>query len=110
MLNSKFAGLGNMPDEFLWTDEWYQFSGEHTEKLHYLLSVDESSYKANFKRKTQEFSGMGSFHPVAWYQHYDGGRAFYTGLGHMDQHYENPFFLTHLFGGIYWAATSKAKE
>ena len=26
---------------------------------------------------------MGDFHPVAWYQEYDGGRAFYAALGHL---------------------------
>ncbi len=27
--------------------------------------------------------GMGKFHPLAWYQEYDGGRAFQTALGHL---------------------------
>ena len=101
--NRGFPGLASMPDEFLWTDEWYQFSDAHVENLHYLLSVDESSYDA----KTKKFKGMGDFHPVAWYQNYDGGRSFYTGLGHMDSHFQNSLFLNHLYGGIYWAATGK---
>lgn len=102
-----FPGLSGMPDEFLWTDEWYQFSEEHADNLHYLLSVDEKSYDAKAKNKTTQFTGMGEFHPVAWYHNYDGGRSFYSGLGHMDTHYQNTLFLEHLFGGIYWAATGK---
>ncbi|WP_208278191.1 ThuA domain-containing protein [Massilia oculi] len=48
---------------------------------------------------------MGAFHPISWYQYYDGGRAFYTAMGHMAATYRDPVFLHHLYGGIYWAAT-----
>ena len=40
---------------------------------------------------------------MAWYQEYDGGRAFYTGLGHTDETYQEPLFLQHLLGGIQYA-------
>ena len=33
---------------------------------------------------------MGSFHPIAWYHRFDGGRAFYTELGHTDESYAEP--------------------
>jgi len=105
--NRNFPGLARMPDEFLWTDEWYQFSDAHGGNLNYVLSVDESSYNAKTKTKTKnkakEFNGMA----MAWYHNYDGGRSFYTGLGHMDSHFQNSLFLNHLYGGIYWAATGK---
>lgn len=52
-------------------------------------------------------TGMGDFHPLAWYHEYDGGRSFYTGLGHLPAVYEDTLFLEHLYGGIYWAATGK---
>ena len=50
---------------------------------------------------------MGSFHPIAWYHYFDGGRSFYTSLGHLPSAYSDAAFLKHLFGGIYWAATGK---
>ena len=103
-----FPGLSTMPDEFLWTDEWYQFDKAHVDGLNYLLSVDEKTYDAKVvKRGKVTHQGMGSFHPIAWYHNYDGGRSFYTGLGHMAVHYQNDLFLKHLYGGIYWAATGK---
>ena len=40
-----------------------------------------------------------------WYQYYDGGRAFYTALGHLSGAYSDDNFLHHLYGGLYWAAT-----
>lgn len=105
--NRKFAGLERMTDGFWWTDEWYQFSDAYVDDLNYLLSVDEQTYDPSVKNKTKQFNGMGEFHPVAWFHHYDGGRSFYTGLGHMEGHFQNTLFLEHLFGGIFWAATGR---
>ncbi|MBI5917271.1 MAG: ThuA domain-containing protein [Bacteroidetes bacterium] len=59
-----------------------------------LLSLDEKSYKGGWH---------GASHPIAWAQEYEGGRSFYTGLGHREEHYTDPVFLKHLFGGIEWA-------
>ena len=39
-------------------------------------------------------------HPMAWYHDYDGGRAFYTALGHRTESYTEPNYLKHLLGGI----------
>ena len=50
---------------------------------------------------------MGKLHPVAWYHNYDGGRAFYTALGHLPASFSDPAFLNHLYAGIFWAATGK---
>jgi len=99
-----FPGMDRFPKRFLWTDEWYEFDAARS-KLHYLLSVDEKTYKPYAKWDTKEGKGMGSFHPLAWYQEYDGGRAFYTALGHLPAAYSDASFLHHIYGGIYWAAT-----
>jgi type 1 glutamine amidotransferase len=47
---------------------------------------------------------MGPDHPVAWYHQYGGGRAFYTALGHTAESFSEPELLSHLLGGISWAA------
>jgi hypothetical protein len=54
-----------------------------------------------------EGKGMGAFHPISWYHDYDGGRAFYTALGHIGLTFSDQTFLDHIYGGIYWAATGK---
>ncbi len=107
VLDRKFPGFELMPDEQLWTDEWYEFGEEKTTGLNYLLSVDEKTFdpKADWGRVAG--TGMGSFHPLAWYHNYDGGRSFYTALGHLPSKFTDPGFLAHLYGGIYWAATGK---
>src|SRR5690606_15525714 len=54
------------------TDELYNFKYINPD-VNVLITVDESSY---------EGGANGSFHPMSWYHEYDGGRAFYTELGH----------------------------
>jgi type 1 glutamine amidotransferase len=51
--------------------------------------------------------GMGKFHSISWYHEYDGGRSFYTGLGHIGESYNDQILQEHLFGGLYWEATGK---
>lgn len=107
VIDRKFPGVERMPDTFLWTDEFYEFGAERIEGLNYILSIDESTYDpvADWGRVAGE--GMGEFHPIAWYHEYDGGRAFYTGLGHVPATFEDKMFLEHIYGGLYWAATGK---
>ncbi|HMQ88607.1 MAG TPA: ThuA domain-containing protein [Flavilitoribacter sp.] len=107
VLDRKFPGLEYMPDTQLWTDEWYEFDPATTDGLNYIISVDESSYNPKVQWGQKIGNGMGDLHPIAWYHNYDGGRSFYTALGHLPAKYSEDAFLEHLYGGIYWAATGK---
>src|SRR5690606_30660600 len=75
------------------TDELYNFK-EFNNDVNVLLTIDESSY---------EGGQNGAFHPMSWYHEYDGGRAFYTELGHTDESYSEENYLKHLLGGIQYA-------
>lgn len=121
ILNHNFPGLEHFPDKLLFTDEWYQFGGENVSGLNYLLTVDESTFNPNVTWKDRIINedgsksdlvgkGMGEFHPISWYHEFDGGRSFFTALGHLPLVYENSWFLEHLYGGIYYAATGKGIE
>ena len=46
--------------------------------------------------------------PISWYQEYDGGRVFYTGLGFSDDVFADEAFLQHLAGGIAYAVGDNA--
>jgi cytochrome c len=59
-----------------------------------LLSVEEKSY---------EGGKHGASHPIAWQQPFEGGRSFYTALGHEPALFSNPDFLKHLLGGLQFA-------
>ncbi|WP_062063755.1 ThuA domain-containing protein [Cellvibrio sp. OA-2007] len=105
--NRKFPGVERMPERFLWTDEWYEFGAERIKGLNYILTVDEQTYDPKVSWGDKKGEGMGKFHPIAWYHDYDGGRAFYTALGHLPATYSDSLFLEHIYGGLYWAATGK---
>jgi len=109
IIDSAFPGMQGFSGNKLWTDEWYEFGAEKVNDLHYILAVDENSYdpKAEWPNRNKKGVGMGKLHPVAWYHNYDGGRSFYTALGHMPSVYSDPAFLNHLAAGIFWAATGK---
>lgn len=85
----------HLPKQWKRKDEWYNFRNV-AKGLNVLIYTDEKSYDAG-KNK------MGDSHPIAWYHEYDGGRAFYTGLGHTEESFAEPLFLQHLLGGIKYA-------
>ena len=107
VVDTTFPGLQGFAEHKLWTDEWYQFGPEKINGLNYILAVDESSYNPKADWGTKKGDGMGKFHPIAWYHNYDGGRSFYTALGHMPSDFSDPVFLHHVFAGIFWAATGR---
>ena len=75
------------------TDEWYDYR-ELPESVLVVASVDETSYHGG---------KMGGSHPVTWYRPFEGGRAWYTAMGHTTCSYSEPRFLEHLLGGIRYA-------
>ncbi|AWG22747.1 Crp/Fnr family transcriptional regulator [Flavobacterium faecale] len=91
----KHISTKHLPADWKRKDEWYNFKWMAPD-LKVLVSIDETSYDAG-KGK------MGANHPMAWYHNFDGGRAFYTELGHTDESYKEPLFLQHLLGGIKYA-------
>ncbi|NCF56155.1 MAG: hypothetical protein GWP41_07815 [Planctomycetia bacterium] len=76
------------------TDEWFNYNRvpQHVQVLAWL---DTDSYQG---------SSMPGKHPAVWCHHVDLGRAFYTAGGHTDTSFQEPQFLHHLAGAIYWAA------
>jgi type 1 glutamine amidotransferase len=52
---------------------------------------------------------MGPDHPIIWCHDFQGGRSWYTGLGHAPSAFtDEPEFIQHLLGGIEWAAGAAA--
>ena len=84
------ASTKHLNDTWMHFDEWYNYKNINPD-LNVLMKLDESSY---------EGGKNGDNHPIAWYHEFDGGRAFYTGLGHTDEAYDQPDFRQHLLGGI----------
>ncbi len=83
----------NLPKRWSCNDEWYNFRDTQSD-LHILLEADETTCSGGTN---------GINHPLAWYHSYDGGRSFYTALGHFSKSYTDPLFLGHILAGIEYA-------
>ena len=73
----KDYSTNGLPARFAFKDEWYNLVPFPT-NVKFLATVDEDTLAT----KRTVHPGHGDFHPVAWCQYYDGGRAWLTTLGH----------------------------
>ena len=87
----------HLPEKWSIKEEWYNFKSISS-SVEMLLTVDESSYQGGTN---------GDNHPISWKQNYDGGRAFYTALGHLEETFLDSLFLIHIGEGIKFAMGSK---
>lgn len=97
VIDKKFIATKMLPDRWKRFDEWYNYKSIEP-GLNVLAKLEE---------KTYEGGKNGDNHPIAWYRQFDGGRAFYTGLGHTDESYSEDLFLQHILGGIKWTMGRK---
>jgi cytochrome c len=104
--DKNFMATSMLPDEWKRKDEWYHYKNINPD-IHVLINLEESSLTYNKNGNDDAFK-MGASHPIAWYHSFEGGRVFYTGLGHTDESYSEPLFLQHLLGGIKYAIGTNA--
>jgi hypothetical protein len=76
-------------------DELYNYRSNPRAAVQVIATVDERMYQGGT---------MGADHPIAWCHAFDGGRSWYTGLGHDAGLYRNRDFLAHLRQGLLYAA------
>jgi type 1 glutamine amidotransferase len=104
--DKEFLACLHLPEKWIWSDEWYNYGEDQSDNLHDILVVDESTYDTTWGYDVP-ITGMGDYHPVAWYHEFDGGRSFYSGLGHKPEHFLDERYLEFLYGAILWAAKGK---
>ncbi|WP_299671493.1 ThuA domain-containing protein [uncultured Polaribacter sp.] len=97
--SSEHPAIHHLKKEEVFKDEWYNFLKPVAKHVNVLASVDETSYKGKQMRTKN--------HPIVWYHHYDGGRIFYTGLGHTKESYKDIRFKKMIKEAILWAADLK---
>lgn len=85
--------LKGVSSPWMHKDEWYNYKSLNP-AIKVLLKLDETSYKGG---------NMKENHPIAWYHEFEGGKVFYTGLGHTSECYTDPVFLTHIANALKWA-------
>jgi type 1 glutamine amidotransferase len=93
IIDQNNIATAHLPNPWKRLDELYNFKWIGTD-LHVLIKIDESSYTGG---------GNGENHPMAWYHEFDGGRGFYTALGHDNKSWEDPLYVQHVLGGIQYA-------
>jgi type 1 glutamine amidotransferase len=97
------AATKRLPARWTREEEWYNFRTNPRDSVHVLTSVDESTYDPRGYSVPGGSPPMDD-HPISWCQPYDGGRAFYTALGHKGVYWSEPLLLSHVLGGIEMAA------
>lgn len=93
VVNHKHPATEFLGKEWSKFDEWYNFKDLNPD-VDVLMYLDETSYKGGKN---------GDNHPISWFHEYDGGRIFYTGLGHTEESFTDATFLKHILGGIKYA-------
>ena len=97
VVDKTHSSTKHLPATWSRKDEWYNFKNMNPD-VKVLIKIDETSYTGGKN---------GDSHPMAWYQAYEGGRVFYTELGHTEESYTDPLYLQHVLGGIQYAMGTK---
>ncbi len=92
--NSDFKATQHLGKTWKYFDEWYNFKDPISANCVVLATVDESTYTGGT---------MGAYHPVVWYQNFEGGKIFTNVLGHTKESYTNPDFVQLIKEGVIWA-------
>lgn len=89
-----------LPRPWVRTDEWYYFTTNPADNhaLEPLLTLDESTLPSDYPD-----AGFTGDHPLSWRQTYQGGRSFYTAMGHTGASYTDDLFLATIALGVEWA-------
>lgn len=82
-----------LPQPWIHKDEWYNFKSFNP-AVKVLIKADETSYVGG---------KMKNDHPVSWYHEFEGGKVFYTAMGHTKECYTDSLFIKHLWAGMKWA-------
>ena len=93
VLDKSHPSTAGLPDRWDREDEFYNFKSIDP-TIRVLVDIDETSYEGGTN---------GDHHPMSWYHDFDGGRAFYTNMGHTEATFSEPLFLRHLLGGLRYA-------
>ena len=92
-------------DTWAWKDDEFYFMKNVPEGRHVLVAGELASLK-NKGDKAAVIAKQPDPYPLSWCRTFEGGRTWYTALGHKPEHYSDPTFRQHLLGGIQWAMGS----
>lgn len=105
VIDKKHPATSFLSETWEWEDECY-FTNNLNPDIHVLLAAD---LRTITDEKKVEYPGLtfGDYFPLSWYHEFEGGKQFYTSLGHKEIYYSDATFLKHLLGGIQWSVGDK---
>ena len=106
VVDKKHPSTEFLPDIWKWTDECYILN-RFSMTNHILLAADLRTVEFNNPKKEHPGHTFGDYTPLCWYRNFEGGRQWYTALGHAKEYYKDPTFIKHIEGGIKWAMRKK---
>ncbi|GLZ00112.1 hypothetical protein Acsp02_73640 [Actinoplanes sp. NBRC 103695] len=95
ILDRQHPSTKSLPLKVTRTDRWYNWDPNPIGTVHTVAQVEERHYNPGQ-------GANGAFHPISWCRDYDGGRSFYTGMGHTSGSYGEDAFKKHLTGALQW--------
>jgi type 1 glutamine amidotransferase len=95
ILDRTHPSVAHLPERWEREDECY-FLVRMNVNLQ-VLAVNDLTSVEDPKEKPSTF---GDVFPSVWYQEFDGGRQWYTSLGHRKEDYGTPDFRRHILGGL----------
>jgi len=105
VLDQKHPAAAHLGETWKWADEFY-YHDHLNPRMHVILAGKLTDLK---DPKLAEYPGtaFGDVFPLSWCFEENGGRRFYTALGHKIEYYADPNFQQHVLGGILWVLRVK---
>ncbi|HEX6339828.1 MAG TPA: ThuA domain-containing protein [Umezawaea sp.] len=95
VLDRQHPATKDLPLTITRSDRWYNWEPNPIGTVHTVAQVEERHYDPGQ-------GANGPFHPISWCRDYEGGRSFYTGMGHTEDSYREDAFREHLTGALQW--------
>ena len=111
--NKNHPAVKGFGPSFDYTADWTNHDKSVTglSGVRVLLRIDEKSYDpVRDAFKTRGGKPMGKDHPVSWIREFEGGRFFYTELGHEVKSLNTKFGHQHLIEGLHWITKCDSKN
>jgi cytochrome c len=100
IVDAKHPLTSFLPEPWVRKDEFYAYKKVEPH-VKTLITIDEKTYIGGT---------MGADHPMAWYHEFDGGRAFYTNMGHTEETFFEPLVIQHIWAGLDWTMAGPALD
>lgn len=104
VLDPKNPSLSHLSGKWVREKDEFYFLKEMSVNLNVLAVNDHTTIQ---KPGGKALDTFGNIFPSVWWHEYDGGRAFYTSIGHEKADYLRDDLRKHILGGIEWAIGSQ---